>query len=53
MKQLRFQRPCNGYWPIEELPKGWKYHTEEPTIEMLESGLKLFRSFITLPKMIK
>ena len=46
MKQLRFQRPCNGHWPIEELPKGWKYHTEEPTIELLESGLKLFRKQI-------
>ena len=38
-KQIRFRRPCNGVWNIEELPHGWSFHTEEPTIELVESAL--------------
>ena len=26
-------------WNIEELPHGWSFHTEEPTIELVESAL--------------
>jgi len=45
-KQIRFRRPCNGVWNIEELPPGWSFHTEEPTIELVESALLSFHKDI-------
>ena len=45
-KQVRFQRPCNGVWDLEELPLGWSFHTEEPTIELVELALLSFHKDI-------
>ena len=45
-KQVRFQRPCNGVWDLEELPFGWSFHTEEPTIELVELALLSFHEDI-------
>jgi len=46
MKLIRFERPCNEIWSIDELPSGWEFHTEEPTIKMVKEALNLFQSEI-------
>lgn len=46
MKLIRFERPCNGEWPIEDLPKGWVYHNEIPNLKLVEDGLESFKKDI-------